>query len=102
VALDLPADGAATLELAMGSPYPVNTRVLARLFPEHDVRTSASSLRVALDGREILAGRYDFVPSRPADVRIGEDPIDPDHCPTPFSGEILSVERRLPLFQPRR
>jgi hypothetical protein len=98
--LELPAQREATIDVAMGSLYPVNARVLDRLFPGRDARGLTSSLRVAFDGREVLAGRYDFIPSPPSDVRIGRDPVDAEHCPLPFSGEVLSVERRLPLFDP--
>jgi hypothetical protein len=66
---------------------------LARVFPRADVASATETLHVALDGRELLTGRYDFIPARPYRVAIGEDRVDPQYCPAPFSGEVVEVAR---------
>jgi hypothetical protein len=86
-----------TIDVAMGSLYPVNGAALARVFPAADTASAAEGLRVSVDGREVLSGRYDFIPSRPDRVSIGRDDVDPQYCPEPFSGEVVSASRHLAL-----
>jgi hypothetical protein len=80
----------------MGSLFPIGPRVLRRLLPARDVARWSRRLSVKVDGAEVLAGEYDFLPAPPRLVTIGRDLIENDQCPAPFGGEVLAVERRLP------
>jgi len=82
-----------TLDVAMGSLYPTNARVLSKAFPEVDAREQARRLRVRLDGSEVLAGTFDFLPASPSLIAIGSDAINNGQCVDAFSGHILNVER---------
>jgi hypothetical protein len=84
------------LEVEMGSLYPVTRNVLERLYPGRGFFARGEELRVRLDGAEVLRGSYDFVPSAPERVTFGRETVDPQYCSTPFSGEILGVERGFP------
>jgi hypothetical protein len=94
--LEPTATGVHEIGLAMGSLYPVNGRVLARLYPDREAVAMANRLRVTLDGVERLAGIYDFIPSHPSLVVFGRDRRTNDQCDAPFSGELLEVRRSLP------
>ena len=76
----------------MGSLYPVNARVLARLTPDGAVR--ARHLSVRLDGEELLNAELEFSPSPSSLVTFGRNAYGP--CTTPFRGQILGVERAYP------
>jgi hypothetical protein len=56
------------------------------------------TLRVALDGREILAGMYDFYDSSPGDVSVGRNPVS-DAFGKLFTGRIISAEHLGPAAQ---
>jgi hypothetical protein len=88
--------GVHEVRLAMGSLFPVNGRVLARLYPDQQAVAMANQVRVAVDGVERLSGVYDFIPSPPSLVAFGRDTRPNDHCDAPFSGEILELRRELP------
>jgi hypothetical protein len=87
--------GTHEIGLQMGSLYPVNGRVLARLYPDREAAAMANQLRVTVDGVERLSGIYDFIPSHPSLVVFGKDTRANDQCDAPFSGEILEVRRSL-------
>jgi hypothetical protein len=90
------ADRPLTVEVALGSLYPINARALARLYPADDVPGASRRLRVTLQGQEVLSGSYDFIPSPPDLVSFGRDRFDNGQCTAPFSGQILKVERAFP------
>jgi hypothetical protein len=90
--VDLPINTVHLFEVSMGSLYPVNERVLARLTPDGAAR--ARRLSVWLDGEELLNADLEFSPSPSSLVTFGRNAYGP--CTTPFSGEILSVERAYP------
>lgn len=94
----LPAatDAPHTLEVSMGSLYPLNRRAMARLYPAIAAQGVERRLLVRLDGKDVLAGEFDFVPSPPGAVLFGRDEWGNGICAAPFSGEFLSIERSFP------
>jgi hypothetical protein len=81
-----------TLEIDMGSLYPpVEHPFYDGMAPEKIARLKRT-LRIALDGREVLAGTYDFYDSSPGDVSVGRNPVS-DAFGTRFSGQVLDVRR---------
>ncbi len=92
--------GVHELRLAMGSLFPVNGRVLARLYPDQQAVAMANRVQVSVDGVERLSGIHEFIPSPPSLVAFGRDTRPNDHCDAPFSGEIVELRRELP--RPRR
>jgi hypothetical protein len=85
-----------TLEVAMGSFFPLSRRAIARLYPATAAQGVDRRLSVRLDGEEVLVGEFDFVPSPPDAVLFGRDEWGNGTCVTPFSGEIISVHRSFP------
>jgi hypothetical protein len=81
-----------TLEVEMGSLFPPVEH------PFYDGMTAARqallkhTLRVRLDGNEILSGKYDFYDSSPGDVTVGRNPVS-DAFGRRFDGQILAVHR---------
>jgi hypothetical protein len=88
--------GERRLEISMGSLLPpINPRALGRVLPDLDVTHALKTLRVAVDGEEVLAGDFDFKPAPSRTVALGRSATAPE-CPRGFSGEVLSVERLIP------
>jgi hypothetical protein len=94
--LSVPAGARLAVEIAMGSLYPVNARVLGRLFPDRDTTGWTGSVRVRVLGQEVLAGDFDFVPSPPRLVSVGFDPVTNGQCDERFGGRILGATRLAP------
>ena len=85
-----------TLEVSMGALLPpINARALARVLPGIDVDRARRTLRVRLDGEEVLSGAFEFEPTPSGAVAVGRGATGPE-CPRGFTGEVLSIERRLP------
>jgi hypothetical protein len=95
-ALPVPAAGRCTVDVALGSLYPVNARVLERLYPERQAAGDARRVAVSVDGSEVLRAEFDFVASPPRLVSPGHDLIQDGECDEPFAGRILSAERTSP------
>jgi hypothetical protein len=90
----LSRDAEHVVEIEMGSLLPVNARVLARLWPDAPADWN-TRFALRLDGRELLRGSFDFIPSMPQQVTVGLDRVGNDQCTTPFSGRVVSVRRTL-------
>jgi hypothetical protein len=63
------------------------------LYPPGSVLHNSDLVRVLLDGKTALEGRFVCHPSAEDRVRIGTNPIGGSTCGPAFSGRILSVER---------
>jgi hypothetical protein len=80
------------IEITMGSLFPPADH------PYFDKKDNAEktrlkhSLKVVLDGHELLSGRYDFYDSSPGDVSIGLNPVS-EAFGRRFTGQILHDER---------
>jgi hypothetical protein len=84
------------LEVSMGSLLPpINARALGRILPNTDLNRALRRLRVQVDGEEVLTGVFDFEPAPARAVAVGRSAAGPV-CPRGFTGEVLSVDRRLP------
>lgn len=93
MALSLEPGSTHVVELQAGSLYPhLRERVLARLFPSAREWNPRNSVRVTLDGAEILAGQLELAPGG---SRVALDAVA-GVCPVPFSGRIIRAERELP------
>ena len=80
------------LEIDMGSLYPpVEHPYYDGMAPAETTRLKRT-LRVVLDGREVLAGTYDFYDSSPGDVSVGRNPVS-DAFGRRFTGQLLEVGR---------
>jgi hypothetical protein len=95
-AIPITADRRLSLDIAMGSLYPVDGHVLARLYPERGLDGRDTRLEVRAQGQPVLAGTFDFVPAPPSLVTIGRDRFENGQCDTPFHGRVLRVERAFP------
>jgi len=93
VPLSLEPGSTHVLELQAGSLYPhLRERVLARLFPSAQHWNPRNSVRIALDGAEILVAQLELAPGG---SRVALDALA-GVCPVPFSGRIIRAERELP------
>lgn len=81
-----------TLEIAMGSLYPPRDHPFFDGVSPEEITRLKRTLRIVLDGREILSGNYDFYDSSPGDVSIGRNGVS-EAFGRHFTGHILSVER---------
>ena len=81
-----------TLEVAMGSLYPPVEHPLYDGMAPDRVSALKHTLRVLLDGKPILTGKYDFYDSSPGDVTVGRNTVS-DAFGRHFSGRIASVQR---------
>jgi hypothetical protein len=82
------------LEVRMGSLLPrVHARVLPSLIPGLDQEDPQRSLRVRLDGQDLLVDRLDFEAG--GSLSVGRNASAPGQCPEPFSGEISAFRRAL-------
>jgi hypothetical protein len=80
----------------MGSLLPpINARALGRALPNTDLARALRTLWVRVDGEDVLRGDLDFKPAPSRAVAVGPSASAPG-CPRGFSGEVLSVSRRLP------
>jgi hypothetical protein len=82
-----------TLDVEMGSFYPPVEHPYYDGMAADEIARRKHTLRVALDGREILAATCDFYDSSPGDVSVGRNPVS-EAFGRRFTGRILSVERR--------
>jgi hypothetical protein len=84
------------VEVSMGSLLPpINARALGRALPNTDLARALRTLWVRVDGEDVLRGDLDFKPAPSRAVAVGPSASAPG-CPRGFSGEVLSVSRRLP------
>jgi hypothetical protein len=81
-----------TLEIEMGSLYPPVEHPFYDSMPQAEIARLKRTLRVVLDGKEVLAGTYDFYDSSPGDVSIGRNPVS-DAFGRRFTGQILESVR---------
>lgn len=90
VAVDYGAEH--TLEVEMGSLYPPEEHPYFSGHAAAEITRRKRTLRVTLDGREVLAGQYDFYDSSPGAVAVGSNPVQ-DAFGRRFTGKILSLDR---------
>jgi hypothetical protein len=81
-----------TVEIDMGSLYPPVDHPYFDGVATGDVTRLKRTLRVKLDGREILSGDFAFYDSSPGDVTVGANPVS-DAFGKRFTGEILDISR---------
>lgn len=81
-----------TLEVEMGSLYPPVEHPFYDGMSADEIARRKRTLRVVLDGRELLSGQYDFYDSSPGDVTVGRNTVS-DAFGRGFNGRIISVER---------
>ncbi len=81
-----------TIEVAMGSLYPPVEHPYYDAMAPAEVTRLKRTLRVVLDGREVLAGSYAFYDSSPGDVSVGRNPVS-DAFGKRFTGRLLEVKR---------
>ncbi len=81
-----------TLEIEMGSLYPPVEHPFFDGMDRADVTRLKRTLRVVLDGRQVMSGAYDFYDSSPGDVSVGANPVS-DAFGRRFTGKIMSVSR---------
>jgi len=81
-----------TMEISMGSLYPpVEHPFFDGMAPAAIARLKRT-LRVVLDGRELLSGDYAFYDSTPGDVSVGGNPVSSAFGKR-FTGQILEISR---------
>lgn len=81
-----------TLELELGSLWPPVEHPFYDGWAAAEIARRKRTLRVVLDGREVLAATCDFYDSSPGDVSIGRNPVS-DAFGRRFTGQVLGVER---------
>ena len=82
------------VEVQMGSLYPPVEHPFFAGMPAPEIAAMKRTLRVLLDGREVLAGQYDFYDASPGAVAVGFNPVQ-DAFGRRFSGQIVGIERVL-------
>jgi len=90
IAVDYAAEH--TMEIEIGSLYPPIDHPFYDRMPQSEIARLKRTLRVELDGQEILVGSYDFYDSSPGDVNLGRNPVS-DAFGRRFTGQILAVAR---------
>lgn len=80
------------LEVEMGSLYPPEEHPYFAGVAVGDITRRKRTLRVTLDGREVLAGQFDFYDSSPGAVAVGFNPVQ-DAFGRRFTGRMLGSER---------
>lgn len=81
-----------TMEIEMGSLYPPIEHPFYDAMPQAEISRLKKTLRITLDGREILSGTYDFYDSSPGDVSIGRNPVS-EAFGRRFTGQLLEISR---------
>jgi len=81
-----------TLEVYMGSLYPPFEHPYFERMSPTEVTRLKRTLRIVLDGQEVLAGNYDFYDSSPGDVTVGRNSVS-DAFGRRFTGQIINVSR---------
>jgi hypothetical protein len=81
-----------TFHLELGSLYPPVEDPYYDKVPNTRMGQMKHTLRVLLDGREVLAGTYDFYDSSPGDVSVGRNPVSAAFGRR-FTGQVLQVQR---------
>jgi hypothetical protein len=82
-----------TLEIDMGSLYPPYEHPYFDGLDASKVSRLKQTLRVVLDGQEILAGTYDFYDSSPGDVSVGHNPVS-GAFGRQFTGQLIEISRK--------
>jgi hypothetical protein len=80
------------LDIEMGSLYPPVEHPFYDTMAPAEVARLKHTLRIQLDGREVLSGTYNFYDSSPGDVNVGRNPVS-DAFGRRFTGQILNVSR---------
>ena len=81
-----------TVEIQMGSLYPPVEHPYFDGMAPAEIARLKRTLRVVLDGREILSGDYSFYDSSPGDVSVGRNPVSSAFGKT-FTGQVLNISR---------
>ena len=79
-------------EIELGSLWPPIEHPFYDGWKPDEIDRRKRTLRILLDGSEILAATCDFYDSSPGDVSIGRNPVQ-DAFGRRFTGKVLSVER---------
>jgi hypothetical protein len=82
-----------SLEISMGSLYPVSRTSFSLIFPNANFDETKNLLLIRLNGSEVLRANFDFYPAFHSEVTIGENYIGGGICGDHFSGSILSFSR---------
>jgi len=90
--IDIDYNAEHSLEIDMGSLYPPFEHPYFDRMSPAEVTQMKRTLRVVLDGQEILAGTYDFYDSSPGDVTVGRNTVS-DAFGRHFTGQIVEVSR---------
>jgi hypothetical protein len=90
--IDIDYSAEHTLDIEMGSLYPPFEHPYFDHIPPAEVTHLKRTLRVVLDGQEILSGTYDFYDSSPGDVTVGRNTVS-DAFGRHFTGQIMEVSR---------
>ncbi len=93
--------GVYDLEVHMGSLYPQSASMVNIVFPGANYDEIKDLLLMKLNGREVLRDQFQFHPSSPSQVTIGENRIGRGVTTRSFSGIILSLKRIAPPSTPQ-
>jgi hypothetical protein len=80
------------MEIEMGSLYPPVEHPFFDEMAPAEIARLKRTLRVVLDGRELLSGDYRFYDSSPGDVSVGKNPVSSAFGKR-FTGQILDITR---------
>lgn len=81
-----------TVDVEMGSFYPPIEHPYFDDMDPAEIGRRKRTLRVSLNGREVLAKQFDFYDSSPGDVSVGHNPVS-DAFGRVFTGRIVLAER---------
>jgi hypothetical protein len=81
-----------TVDIEMGSLYPPIEHPFYDGMPLAEIARLKRTLRVVLDGHEVISGDYNFYDSSPGDVSVGKNPVSSAFGKR-FTGQVLEVSR---------
>jgi hypothetical protein len=81
-----------TFHIELGSLYPPVDHPCYDRISQPEVDRMKHTLRILLDGQEVLSGTCDFYDSSPGDVSIGRNPVS-EAFGRRFTGKIMQVHR---------
>jgi hypothetical protein len=90
IAIDYGAEH--TVEIEIGSLYPPVDHPFYDGMNKSEIARLKHTLRVEIDGREVLAGSYDFYDASPGDVNVGRNPVS-EAFGRRFTGQLLNLSR---------
>jgi hypothetical protein len=94
--LPVPENQQLTIEARTGALLPTPEHFQFSKWNSGEIAAARRKLEIKINGRTVLAGALDCYPSRPWDLRLGEDGFTGEEKERSFSAKIVKIQR-LPL-----